>query len=207
MKLTLKNLLIVALITLAAFTDGTAARSRLRSRFTPYTVTWRVTDYDAAGNATFRYNETRVTDSGGRWHDLKKHADGHREEAFAEPGRGAFAVHQDKLMFYSNAPMEPPGVTMETLRASKQFVREDVVAGIPVAVLRVTNDAYPDSALEVYVAPSLNGDALKTIITDKYSVRVLEPVALTKGEPDPAALSHPEKPADRSHYERLHGGL
>lgn len=88
----MKKFLTLTILALVMVTAGVFARTafRTRAKFRPYTIVWRVTDYDAQGNATLRYTETRNVDSAGRWHNVKAFAEGGREVSFREPGQGLF---------------------------------------------------------------------------------------------------------------------
>lgn len=202
----MKKLLTLTLLVLTMIAAGVFARTALRkpAGFHPYTIVWRVTDYDSQGNATFRYTETRHADSKGRWHNVKEFPDGEDEVSFREPGRGLFMVDEKVNHLMSEAPVEPRVTTLAGWHNSPQFVREDNVAGLPVAVTRSSNGA-GSPILELYHAPDLNNDIVKTIFTDGNIVRVIEPVQLSIAEPDPSVFRRPDLPVDTKAYEKIHG--
>jgi hypothetical protein len=202
----MKKFLTLTVLGLVLVAAGVFARTTLRTpaKFRPYTIVWRVTDYDAKGNATFRYTETRYADSKGRWHNVKAFAEGGREVSFREPGQGLFIEDEKVNHYVSDAPLEPQSTTLEEWRKSPQFVREDNIAGLPVAVTRVSNRP-GDPVLELYHAPDLNNDIVKMVATEPTSIRVAEPISLSLSEPDPSVFRHPDLPTDTKAYEKMHG--
>lgn len=106
--------------------------------------------------------------------------------------------------YVSDAPLEPQSTTLEEWHKSPQFVREDTVAGLPVAVTRVSNRP-GDPVLELYHAPDLNNDIVKMVATEPTSIRVVEPISLNLSEPDPSIFRRPDLPTDTKAYEKMHG--
>lgn len=202
----MKKFLTLTVLALVMVAAGVFARTVLRAhaKFRPYTIVWRVTDYDAQGNATFRYTETRYADSAGRWHNVKALAEGGREVSFREPGQGLFIEDEKVNHYVSGAPFEPQSTTLEEWHKSPQFVREDTIAGLPVAVTRVSNRP-GDPVLELYHAPDLNNDIVKVVATQPNLTWVEEPVSLDLSEPDPSVFHHPDLPTDTKAYEKMHG--
>lgn len=202
----MKKFLTLTALALVLVAAGVFARTvvRVPAKFRPYTIVWRVTDYDTQGNATFRYTETRYADLKGRWHNVKEYAGGGQEVSFREPGKGLFIEDEKVNHYVSDVPVEPVSISLAEWHKSPQFVREDTVAEIPVAVTRVSNGSGAP-ILELYHAPDLNNDVVKMVATEPNSIRVAEPVSLNHSEPDPSVFRHPELPTDTKAYEKMHG--
>jgi hypothetical protein len=202
-RMTKRKILIVAILLAGAVTLGGAARLRRsangHSRFVPYSIVWQVTDYDSTGVVRSTFTETRVKSGDGRWHDMVSRLDGSGEESFAEPGRGVFKVGADKLHFLSDAVAEPNRATAKEYAKSTQYERTERVLGIKTVILR------PSPNFEIYCAPDLDGDWVKSVLDMNGMTRVFEPVSITLGEPEPAKLEHRELPVSREFYERTRG--
>ncbi|MCA1642201.1 MAG: hypothetical protein LC785_09685, partial [Acidobacteria bacterium] len=67
-------------------------------------------------------------------------------------------------------------------KESKDYVRTETVLGYSAEVLRFEQG---DRTHELYRAPDLNGDIIKTVYRDKTLTRTLEPVSIILGEPPP----------------------
>lgn len=203
----MKKFLLVCLLAsagIASIFAGAAARKATHTPqpFKSYTVSWNVTDYDAAGSPTYSYTETRYQSASGRWSDLKVFRDGRREQSFSEPGRGVYVVREKELSYIGSAQDAPKSTaTLDKMKDSRQFVRWDTVLGFPVAVMNIGDAKLP---VEVSLAPALDGTMLRMVIRDPDSTRVMEPVAFTAGEPSPEVFAHPELPESRATYEKMH---
>jgi hypothetical protein len=198
---------IVAILVIgASLGAGVFARSHFRNgsaSFRAYTIVWQAIRYDANGAATFEYTETRYKASDGRWYDVRQFPNGQKEESFAEPGRGVFAIRKDKLAFLSVARTAPPMVlSEEQWPSTPQFARVEIVGGLKVVVLK-TNDH--DPFVENYVAPELNGDSIKRVFRTSTSTTVLEPLSIKLDEPDPAVFKNPQLPVDYTNFDQIHG--
>lgn len=198
---------IITLAALAALSVGAGmfARATMQSPgFTPYTLQLRVVDYDAMGRPSFNHNETHIQASNGRRQVVRVFPDGRQELTLTEPGQGVFRLRGGRMVFLSDALAEQPTITVEQVRSSPQFVREDTVHGIPVLVSRSEKGG---TAFEAYRAPSLNWATLK-IVTEpgEGRRRVHEPLSLKTEEPDPRVFAVYDAPVDRSFYEKQRSG-
>ena len=95
---------------------------------------------------------------------------------------------------------------MEILRTSKDFNRIEKVAGYDAAVMRMYHPGLPENSYDdIYYAPALNGDLIKLVSMREGQLHLLvEPIAIVKGEPDPANLAHEEYPVDTTRFEEMH---
>ena len=200
-----RTIFLLACSVIVAAAAGIAARTLMQmreNRHPAYTIVWQSTAYDATGQATPMYTETRYVSSNGNWHSVRQYADGRTEESFAEVGRGVFVKQGDKLHFLSNH-MLPPKRVLEGYLKSPDYLRTETVMGQVAAVIKTNND--PDGRFEIFMAPSLNGE-IKHIDHGDITI-VKEPVSLIFGEPDASLLKMPapNAPVDYKNYEQLHG--
>lgn len=168
--------------------------------FTPFTIVWQVTDYDHNGTATVAYTETRWKSSDGRWRDIKIEPDGTMIETFGEPGLGVFTVGSDQLHFVSQYQKEPRKVNREGYMNSSQYSRNEIIKDLECIVLKPSPDT------EFYVAPSLGGEIIKTVLSFGNQLRVIEPVSIEFAEPDLANIMHKQLPVSYEHFNKLHEG-
>lgn len=199
----MKQRLLLFVVVLVAISIGIVAQITLRgakeNALPAYTIVWQVTDYDARGNGTPVYTETRYVSSSGKWRSIKEYSDGKREEVFAEVGRGVFAKRDQKLHFLSGyAPL--PLRNAAGFMKSPNYLRTETVLGQLTVVVKPVNDF--DGNFEIFFAPSLNGE-IKTISRGEVTT-VKEPVSLTFGQPDPTLLKTADDlPVDYNHYNEL----
>ncbi len=176
--------LLLFLVVLLAISIGIVTQIALsgakENTKTAYTIVWQVTDYDAKGNGTLVYTETRYVSSSGKWRSVRDYPDGKSEETVAEVGRGVFAKREEKLHYlsgYSPLPLR----NAEGFVKSPNYLRTETVLGQLAVVVKPANES--DGRFEIFFAPSLNGE-IKTVSYGQVTT-VKEPVSLTFGQPDP----------------------
>lgn len=100
------------------------------------------------------------------------------------PGQGVFALRDPKgpLIFLSSFPTNIPVVADPSGHSQRNFVREDVVHGHSVFVLgfHETDGGY----VEMYCAPDLNDEVLRTVMESPGGCSVEEVTELVEGDPD-----------------------
>ncbi|HEX5736709.1 MAG TPA: hypothetical protein VF131_28010 [Blastocatellia bacterium] len=197
-----KKLFVPLVFVIMILVGGLTARlsNQQQPEFTPCIIVWKVTDYDSNGTATPVYTETRWKSSDGRWRDIKLEPDGTVIETVAEPGRGVFQVSPDQLHFVSTYQKAPGRLSREDYMNSSQYARIEIVKDLECVVLT------PSPGTEFYVAPSLGGEIIKTVMLFGGQLRVIEPVSIEFAEPDPANLVYTQLPVSYEHYNNLHGG-
>jgi len=198
-----KHYLLIALF--GVFAAGITARAILnkttRLERPAYTITWQVTEYDAKGEATPLYTETRYVSSNGNWRGVRQYPNSKVEESFAEVGEGVFVKRGEKMDFLSNHRL-PPARTVEGFLKSPDYLRTETVLGHTALVLKPANEH--EGRFELFYAPVLDSE-IKTIHRGARTT-VQEPISLTFGEPDVALVKMPKGLAvDRTNYERMHG--
>lgn len=126
------------------------------------------------------YMEKRYYSSDGNWYGFTQSATGARMDRVGEAGRGVFIVDSKtkEKRFHSPFPRHPRDKPKE----SKNYVRTGTVLGYSTDVLKYEQG---DKTHELYRAPDLNGDIIKTVYRDKTLTRTLEPVSIIMGEPPP----------------------
>jgi hypothetical protein len=174
-----------------------------RHTFKPYTLTWQVTIYDDKGNGTPVGTFVRYQSKTGSWRELRYFASGGVEEIFSDPYTGMYRVGQgkDNFRYHGGGRTEPPPTPNAALtRSSNQFLREEVVQGYHVFVMK----AGPG---EVSVADALNHDPIRFVMPyDSRSVQVIEPVSIVEGEPPADKIKHRpvDQPVDYSNFEKMY---
>lgn len=206
MKNVRKNLFVGALVACAVVATAAAkyyglARTHGAARQVPYTITWRVTDWEG-GKVTGAYTETRYVSSSGNWRSVKQFSDGRTEETFAEAGRGVFLLKpaEGKMVFLSGHEIHKRDP--EAQRRSPNYVGSDTLLGY--AVHKVEQRQGETSVVFSHAA-ALNGDMIGMSQRDGDCGFSVEPVSIVEGEPGREALAHGELPADYEHYRKLHG--
>lgn len=194
-------LILLVVVFVAGITARTVLNQTTRRERPAYTITWQVTAYDAKGEATPLYLETRYVSSNGNWRGVKQYPDGKIEEMFAEVGEGVFVKRGEKMHFLSNHRL-PPARTVEGFLKSPDYLRTETVLGQTALVLKPANDH--EGRFEMFYAPALDND-IKTIYRGARTT-VQEPISLVFGEPDAALVKMPKGlTVDRTNYERMHG--
>jgi hypothetical protein len=181
--------------------------SRTVSRPIGYTIVFQTTGYDLEGNFRPVEMETRYVSAQGNFRGVKHEFIHGREKVwFGETGRGQFLVKPNEKQLDYVSQFEPTVRTMEILRTSKDFNRIEKVAGYDAAVMRMYHPGLPENSYDdIYYAPALNGDLIKLVSMREGQLHLLvEPIAIVKGEPDPANLAHEEYPVDTTRFEEMH---
>jgi hypothetical protein len=164
---------------LAAF--AMQARKEMPSpKFVPYTLTWRMRERYSDGRIVDTYMEKRYYSSDGNWHGFTQSATGSRMDRVGEAGRGVFIVDSKTKEKHFHSPF--PGHPRDKPKESKDYVRTEMVLGYSADVLKYEQG---DKTHELYRAPDLNGDIIKTVYRDKDVTRTLEPLSIILGEPPP----------------------
>ena len=195
-----KRILLALVFVVMVLIGGLTAKlsSRPQPESTPFTIVWQVTEYDGNGTATSAYTETRWKSSDGRWRDIKVMPDGAVVETVAEPGRGVFQVGPDQLHFVSGYQRGPGKLSLDYYMGSSQYSRNEIVKGLECVVLK------PSPGIEFYVAPSLGGEIIKTVISVGDHSTVFEPLSIEFAEPDPAHLVYTQRPVSYEVFNEIH---
>lgn len=174
-----KGILFGALICVATLSVAVLAmQGRQQPRFVPYTITWQMTEYHSDGRVAPTYTETRSNYSDGHWRSIIRFPNGLTVERIAEPGKGVFAVDQKTGERRFNSPF-PERLRGDPLR-HETWARTERLDGYRAEVLKFGRG---EKSHELYHAPRLNNDIVKTVYRDKEVTRVLEPILLLLGEP------------------------
>jgi hypothetical protein len=197
-----KILLVVICCSILATVGVKAVISQRTPQHAPYTIVWRSIVQEADGRIEQYYTETRYVSSNRNWRAIKEFPDGHKEEAFAEVGRGVFALKPDQQKMHFLSEHAASNFDPEKIRQGAQYVRTENVLGMTAYVQRVQSD---NVTLEVYRAPALNGDMIKYVQTKDGASTVFEPVSITLGEPGAEKLAHREYPVDYKINAQTHG--
>jgi hypothetical protein len=168
----------VAALAIAAF--AMQAQKPKPAKFVPYTITWRMTERYNDGRVVDTYMEKRYYSSDGNWRGFSQSANGSRINRVGEAGSGVFIVDNKTKEKHFQSPF--PGHPHDKPKESKNYARTETVLGYSVDVLRYEQG---DKVHELYRAPDLNGDIIKTVYCDKDVTRTLEPVNIILGEPSP----------------------
>jgi hypothetical protein len=163
-----------ALLAVAAL----VALAQKPKRVVPYTVTWQMTEYYRDGRVVQTYTETRSNYSDGNWRSVVRFPNGRAVERVAEAGGGVFGIDPKTGERRYQTPF-PERLAGDAKRHPK-WARTEQVAGYDVEVLRFEQDG---KSHELYHAPALNNDIIKTVYRDQDVTRVLEPISVKKGEP------------------------
>jgi len=107
------------------------------------------------------------------------------------PGQGVFALHDPKgpLVFLSSFPANIPLTADPGGHSHRNFLRDDVVQGHPVYVLRFHEE--DGTIFDDYVAPDLDGQVLKTVSDSPGGCSVREVTELVEGDPDNSVFGPP----------------
>lgn len=181
--------------------------SRAASRRVGYTIVFQTTGYDLQGNFRPVEMETRYVSAQRNFRGVKhEFIHGAEKVWFGETGRGEFLVKPNEKQLDYVSQFEPDVRTMEKLRTSKDFNRIEKVAGYDAAVMRMHHEGLPENSYDdIYYAPALNGDFVKIVrMNEGHLERIIEPIMIVKGEPDPANLAHEEYPVDTTKFEEIH---
>ncbi|HVG28935.1 MAG TPA: hypothetical protein VM864_04370 [Pyrinomonadaceae bacterium] len=149
-------------------------------KFVPYTILWRMRERYVDGRIVDTYVERRSYSSDGNWRGFVQSAAGSRIDRVGEAGRGVFIVDGKSKEKRFHWPY--PGHPRDKPKESKDYVRTEIVLGYSADVLRYEQEG---KTHELYRAPDLNGDIIKTVYRDKDVTRTLEPVSIIPGEPPP----------------------
>lgn len=171
-------------ILLAVFICGGALAAfavqahKQQPKFVPYTIMWRMRVQYSDGRIVDTYIEKRYYSSDGNWRGFVQSAMGARIDRVGEAGRGVFIIDGKTKERRFQEPF--PGHPHDKPKESKNYARTETVLGYTVDVLRYEQG---DKTHELYRAPDLNGDIIKTVYRDKTVTRTLEPVSIVLGEP------------------------
>lgn len=147
------------------------------AKVVPYTITWQMTEYHSDGRVVPTYTETRFNYSGGHWRSIIRFSNGMAVERVAESGKGVFVIDQKTGERRLNSPF-PERMGVDPLWHEK-WGRTESLAGHRAEVLKFKQE---EKSHELYHAPHLNNDIVKTVYRDKEMTRVLEPIFLRLGE-------------------------
>jgi hypothetical protein len=194
---------VIAVVMLIAVAVGggmlTARAFRKRAPIKPFVVTFRSTDYDATGKGVLAETATRWRSASGAWHESRTYTNGKVDEIYGDPTRGTFVLKGDKLFTFSDTSGPSSAMDTTEMRKSESYLRDDIVAGVPVIVFKVE-----PSGSEVSVAPSL-GITLRLVVREKDFTRVREAISVETKEPALPVPPVPNLPADRRQVESRQG--
>jgi hypothetical protein len=176
-----QRILLAVFVCAAALTAfAMQARKAPPPKVVPYTILWRMREQYGDGRVVDTYVERRYYSSDGNWRGFVQSATGSRIDRVGEAGRGVFIVDAKTREKRFHSPF--PGHPNDKPKESKNYVRTETVLGYSADVLKYEQG---DKTHELYRAPDLNGDIIKTVYRDKTLTRTLEPVSIVLGEPPP----------------------
>lgn len=196
----MKRQIVIPLIVVGTFVAGIGtARALRQSRpgpFQPYTVTYHVEDRAADGTLLGTQTEVKWQTSHGAMHETRDASHGAHYDAFGEPGRGVF-IQKGEHLFSLSGPYAPINKTVEEWRATSGYVRDDVMAGVPVVMVK-TQHGEGQGWSRVWLAPSLGGLLLKEEIYQPTVTTHKEVVTLDLSEPTRGTPHVPDLPVERA---------
>jgi hypothetical protein len=143
----------------------------------PYTITWQMTEYYSDGRVIPAYTETRSTYSDGRRRSVIRFPNGTIVERAAETGGEAFVVDGGAGGRRLQSPLQ--GRLKGDPRRHGKWARTEHLLGQDAEVLSFEVGA---QSHELYHAPRLNNDIIRTVYRDNGVTRVLEPLSIVLGE-------------------------
>jgi hypothetical protein len=184
----LRNILLVLGLSITATMALPAAQIQQPRLRTSYTIILKKTHVYPDGRTIDVYTEKRFVAPTGEWFSVKVFADGRLEKRFGKPGNGVYMYNprRQKVDYIGPYPAAFPNPKINL--KSHDYVTTDTVLGYNAYLLRSqTNGMSVDS----YLAPDLNGDIIKQVITRNGVVMRLDPVIATiewsnTGDPVPA---------------------
>jgi hypothetical protein len=189
--------ILAAIVAVCALVAIASAASAKRPTLVPYTIVFKVVDYDHRGVGTEAYSEIKYVSSRGLWRKIKSLPGGANVEQFAQVGRGVFSIDRAKRKMFFESPYAFG--TTEPSQRNKAYVRSENVLGFSTNVLR---SGTPESYIETFLAPELNDDIIKIVIKRPTGKRIIEPVIINRGEPPRRALARAEYEVDYSRDKR-----
>lgn len=153
----------------------------------PYTLLSHVKDYCDDGAVTDGLKELKFVDSKGNWRTRTLHQRGSLLDVVHEEGKGIQRVDRNGKKNELNARVTGHSADVERLKKSDQYLRTVLVLGQPTYLLKV-KDRSGDN-MYFYHAPGLNGDVIMSSYRVGKCRRVVEPIAIWLGEPNPAAVT------------------
>ena len=159
------------------------------SNFTPYTIILRAVDKFDDGRINEVYTETRFVAGKDYWKSIKRFPNGKIVESFCDL-RGIFVIDQEnRKLFFQGSPV------LKLLKTDKPThqnpLRTDNLLSYNVVI-----DEFQQENIDVklYRAPTLNHALIKEIVHRKGVTRVVEPLSIVVGKPDPQLLKHDDYP-------------
>jgi hypothetical protein len=163
---------------------------------TGFTLITRQTIYTAGEEPLVRSIATRYVSATGAWRQVatlfNRDGSAAADIGFRIPNVGVFHLRGTTPMFLSPAsPSLGNGFSGEMLRTSKDFNREDSIAGYRALVIRY---AGPSAKLnsqnytEDWIIPEFGPTIFKGISRSETTTDVMEPVQVIVGEPDGALV-------------------
>ena len=182
-----KRAFLIAVALLVASLIAGPARAQQSGPYPAFTLTGKVTDYDAKGNAIPAYTEARYYSASGDWRYVATYPGGQMVETIYRLGDGVYYPDHRGGRLLKVAEHQAGWrniVTAAALRAEANFSRTETVLGQTAYVLR-RRDAHYGYVEETYVVPELGHVPFKRVTTFQNGLkRVEEPVSLTVEEPD-----------------------
>ncbi|HEY0375695.1 MAG TPA: energy transducer TonB [Pyrinomonadaceae bacterium] len=175
----------IALFIFALFVGP--ARAQQTGAYPAFTLTGKVTDYDAKGNAIPAYTEARYYSANGDWRYVGTYPGGQVVENIYRLGDGVYyADHKGGRLLKVGEHQTgcPGGKTAAELRADANFSRTETVLG-HVAYVLSEQDKYYGYVTETYFLPEIGRTPFKRVTTFQNGFkRVEEPVSIAFEEPD-----------------------
>ncbi len=112
------------------------------------------------------------------------------DTCFGQAGRGVFQVDEKKRSLNFLSPMRDGAhvLTEAMMRQDPHVVRDETVLGYKTIVVRLPDSDGSGAYTELYGAPALQGQIIKSVDVSESGVTVIEPTKIVRGEPDAAVF-------------------
>jgi hypothetical protein len=126
------------------------------------------------------------------------------DTGFGQTGRGVFQVDEKKRSLNFISPMRDSAhvLTEAMMRQDPHVVRDETVSGYKTIVVRLPDSDGSGGYTELYGAPALQGEIIKSVSVSESGVTVIEPTKIVTGEPDAAVFAAvPAYPVNYDQFE------
>ena len=184
----------IVLAGLASLAIGTAVfvwiSNRVSGRgtpYVPYTLLSQVKDHCDDGTITDNGTELKFVDSKGNWRTKPLNPRGTFSDTVHQEGRGIERLDRNGKRTELDSKTTGHSADVEKLKNSDQYLRTVLILGHPTYLLKLKDRS--GESMYMYHAPDLNGDVIMTSYRVGNCRRVVEPIAIWLGEPNPASVT------------------
>lgn len=153
----------------------------------PYTLLSQVKDYCHDGTVTDGFKELKFVDSKGNWRAKALSPRGKLSDAIYEQSKGIEKVDDGGRKTVVDSRATGHSADVARLKRSDQYLRTVLILGHPTYLLEVKDRT--GANMYLYHATDLNGDVIMSSYRVGKCRRVVEPLAIWPGEPNPASIT------------------